>query len=133
MPNDTTVLKREAPLAHTEPVRSGPTYLPAVDILEQDDKLVLLADMPGVRAADLDIQVERGTLTILGKAAARQNPEQTTFLLQEYGVGDFCRTFQVGEGIDASKITAEVRDGVLTLHLPKSASLLPRKIAVRPN
>jgi HSP20 family protein len=125
------IQKRETPLAQTEPVRGGPTYLPAVDILEQNDKLLLVADMPGVRGDDLDIQYERGTLTIHGQAAPRQDEAQTNYLLREYGVGDFCRTFQVGESVDASKISAELRDGVLTLHLPKAEALLARKITVR--
>jgi len=123
--------KRETPLSATEPVRSGPIYVPLVDILEHDDKLTLRANMPGVSASDLDIQYERGTLTIYGKVAPRQDEQKTTYLLREYGVGDFRRTFQVGEGIDAAKIAAELRDGVLTLNLPKAAALLPRKIKVQ--
>ncbi len=123
--------KRETPLSQTEPVRSGPTYLPAVDIIEQDDKLLLVADMPGVSGQDLDIQYERGTLTIFGKVNPRQQPTNMNYLLREYGVGDFTRTFQIGEGIEANNITAELHDGVLTLHLPKAAELMPRKITVQ--
>jgi HSP20 family protein len=59
--------------------------------------------------------------------------EHTNYLLREYGVGDFRRTFQIGEGIDAAKIAAELREGVLTVHLPKAPELMPRKIAVKAN
>ncbi len=62
--------------------------------------------------------------------AARQS-EQTRYLLREYGVGDFYRTFRVGEQVDASRIAAEFVDGVLTLHLPKVDAAKPRKIAVQ--
>jgi len=56
---------------------------------------------------------------------------KTEFLVREYGVGDYFRSFEVGEGIDADKIEASVQQGVLTLRLPKSAAAKPRKIAVR--
>jgi HSP20 family protein len=122
--------KREVPLTQTEPVRSGPTYSPPVDIVEQNDKLLLLADMPGVQREDVDINYERGELTICGRVRPRQDPDKVSYLLHEYGVGDYCRTFQIGEGVDAGKISAELRDGVLTVQLPKAAALMPRKIAV---
>ncbi len=131
MAAQTSIQKRETSLAQTEPVRSGPTYIPAVDIVEQRDRLLLMADLPGVRAEDLDIQYERGVLTVGGKVTPRQDPDSTNYLLREYGVGDFYRTFQIGEGIDSSKISAELRDGVLTLELPKAAELMPRKISVK--
>ncbi len=116
--------------AEPERTRGGRTYVPAVDILEQGDELLLRADVPGARADDIDIQYERGTLTIAARVAPRGDPHRT-WVLREYGVGDFVRTFQVGEGIDAQKISAEVRDGVLTLHLPKAESARTRKITVR--
>lgn len=116
--------------AEPERTRGGRTYVPAVDILEQGDELLLRADVPGARADDIDIQYERGTLTIAARVAPRGDPNRT-WVLREYGVGDFVRTFQVGEGIDAQKISAEVRDGVLTLHLPKAESARTRKITVR--
>jgi HSP20 family protein len=131
MPTDTTIQKRETPLAQTEPVRAGPTYIPPVDIIEQDDKLLLLADLPGAKSEDADVKYERGTLTIYAPVTPRQDPERTTYMLREYGVGDYCRTFQIGEGIDANKIAAEFQDGVLTLHLPKTQELMPRKIKVK--
>ena len=65
-----------------------------------------------------------------GPAARRPGGE---FLLHEYGVGDYYRTFQVSEAIDAGKISADYADGVLTLHLPKAEALKPRKIAVNVN
>jgi HSP20 family molecular chaperone IbpA len=88
--------------------------------------------MPGVPEDSIDINFQDGMLTIHGKASPRQ-PEETTFLLTEYGIGDFHRTFRVSEKVDASKISAEYRDGVLILHLPKAESHKPRKIAVNVN
>jgi len=126
----TSVEKREGVLEQPERTRSGRTYIPAVDILEKDDELLLLADVPGVRHEDIDINYERGELRIVARVTPRQDP-QVNYLLREYGVGDFERTFRIGEGIDASKIAAEVSGGVLTLHLPKSAAARTRKIEVK--
>lgn len=130
--NDTTtnLEKRTTTVDEPERIRSGRTYVPAVDIVEQPDELLLFADVPGTKAEDIDVNYERGQLTITARIAPRQN-EQTTYLLSEYGVGDFVRTFQVGEGIDAAKIQAEVNAGVLTLHLPKAEAAKTRKIAVK--
>jgi HSP20 family protein len=112
-----------------ERTRGGRAYRPNVDIVEKQDELLVLAEMPGVNGGDIDIRFEEGELTIHGRAASRQD-DQTRYLLQEYGVGDFYRTFRVSEQIDASKISAEYKDGVLSLHLPKVEAMKPRQIKV---
>jgi len=131
MATETTIEKRSGDeverMEHTRNVRH---YRPNVDILETKDELTVLADMPGVKAEGIDLHFENGTLTIHGKVDARQ-PDDTEYLLCEYGLGDFYRTFQVSETIDAAKIAAEYRNGVLTLHLPKVEAAKPRKIAVQ--
>jgi HSP20 family protein len=114
------------PAEHT---RSGRYYRPNVDILEQADELIVLADMPGASGDAIDVNFEDGNLTIHAKVDPRQD-ESTEYLVREYGVGDFYRTFRISEAIDASKITAQYADGVLTLHLPKAEEAKPRKIAV---
>jgi HSP20 family protein len=129
--NTQTITRSDDPVTRPEPTRGGRTFSPAVDIIERNDELTLLADMPGVRAEDIDIRYERGLLSIYGRVKPRY-AEDVAFLLEEYGVADFSRSFQVGEGIDASKIGAEVRQGVLTLRLPKTEATRTRKIHVRP-
>jgi HSP20 family protein len=117
----------------TEPVertRTAPCYRPNVDIRELPEELLILADLPGVRSEDIDIHFEDRQLTISGRVAPRQ-PDGTRYLLREYGLGDFSRTFRVSEQIDGARISAECRDGVLTLHLPKVEAAKPRKIAVK--
>lgn len=128
--SQTTMEKRPSEVTRAERVRQGRTYLPVVDILEKPQELLLMAEVPGARVEDIDVNYENGLLTIQAKAAPRQE-ENTNYLLREYGVGDFCRSFQIGEGIDPGRIAAEVRNGVLTLHLPKADALMPRKIAVK--
>jgi HSP20 family molecular chaperone IbpA len=101
-----------------------------VDIVEGADELTLYAELPGVRSKDISIHFEDGTLTIHGIVSERQG-ERTTFLHREYGVGDFHRTFEVSEVVDAERIGAEFSDGVLTIHLPKVEAVKPRKIEVK--
>lgn len=120
----------DEPHAGAELTRSGQFYRPNVDIQEMPDELVVHADMPGVRGSDIDIDFKDGLLTIHGKVEERQ-PEGTDYQLHEYGIGDFHRTFQVSEQIDAGRINAAYKDGVLTLHLPKLERVKPRKIAVQ--
>ena len=86
--------------------------------------------MPGVRAEDIDIQFEDGALTIHGKADPRQGDE-VSYLMHEYDVGDYYRTFRISEQIDPRRIEAELEGGVLILHLPKSEAAKPRKISIK--
>ena len=116
-------------VATVERTRGGTTYSPRVDIWETDDELMLYADLPGVRTEDLDIQFENRELRIHGKVSRRH--ADVKFLFGEYGIGDFYRSFTIGESIDAEKISAELRDGVLTLHLPKTEKVKPRRIEVK--
>lgn len=126
----TALEKRTASGEQPELTHGGRTYVPDVDILEKPDELLLLADVPGARADGIDISYERGLLTIHARVESRQK-EDTNFILREYGVGDFVRSFQVGEGIDGGRIQAEYRHGVLTLHLPKLEAAKQRKIKVK--
>ncbi len=125
----TEVQVKDAGETAVERLRDGTIYRPNVDILEEKDELRLLADMPGVTGDSIAIDFEEGVLTIQGKVAPRK--VEGVGLLQEYGVGDFYRTFRVSEQIDASRIRAEYADGVLTVHLPKVEAAKPRKIEVR--
>jgi HSP20 family protein len=118
-----------ADVTSIENTRGGRYYRPRVDIVERDQELLVLADMPGVGPDGVDVQFDDGVLTIQGRAEQRQ-PADTEYFSREYGVGDFYRSFQVSDQIDVQKISAEMAHGVLTLHLPKSEAAKPRKIAV---
>jgi HSP20 family protein len=130
MENENTITKPAAEqTAVAERTRSGCCFRPNVDILEENDELLLRADMPGAKNDSIDINFEDGTLEIYAAVPPRQEEEQTC-LSREYQIGDYYRSFQISEAIDAGKISAEYADGVLTLHLPKAESIRPRKIAV---
>jgi HSP20 family protein len=131
MATETAISKRpEDKVTRAEHTRNRPHYNPNVDIVETRDELLVLADMPGLEPGDVDVHFENGTLTIHGKVRERQT-ENTTYMLREYGVGDFHRSFEVSEAIRPDGITAEYADGLLTLHLPKTEAVKPRKITVR--
>ncbi len=106
-------------------------FTPAVDIIEAADEFRLIADVPGVRAEDVDIAYKNGRLTL--RAAVRERPEAPNrrLLRREYAVGDFHRSFTVGEGIDTQKIDATVADGVLTVRLPKARAAKLHRVPVR--
>ena len=121
--------KEEAP-AKGERVRSGRVFLPAVDIFETQEALVLVADMPGVPSDKIIVDLRNNHLTITGEI----NPplgEKETLLVQEFYTGDFQRDFQLGTLIDQDHIAATMKDGVLRLTLPKAAQAKPRKIEVK--
>ena len=131
MSNESTLTKPDANEAKAvEETRCGCYYRPRVDILEKDDELVVLADVPGALADDIDVDFEDGTLTIDAKVAIRGD-EGAEYLVREYGVGNYHRTFQVSEAVDREKISAEYADGVLSLHLPKAEAAKPRKIGIK--
>ncbi len=112
-----------------ERTRTGQYYRPHVDILEQGDELVLVADMPGVKNDAIEINFEDGVLTIDGAVEERYR-DSVNFLLCEYGIGSFYRTFRVSEQVDANRIHAEYANGILTVHLPKAEEAKSRKIKV---
>jgi len=123
--------KREGDVARVESARDRRTYLPNVDILETREEFLILADMPGVTPDHIEIEYEQGVLTIHGQVDPRQDEATTHYLLREYGIGDFHRSFTIGQGVDADRIEAHFKDGVMELHLPKSEAVKPRRITVK--
>ena len=98
---------------------TGAAIVPNVDILEQKDELLVIADVPGAKSDSIDVRFEDGSLEIQAAVTPRGCDDHAC-LLREYDVGDYYRSFQVSEAIDASKISAQYADGVLTLRLPKA-------------
>jgi len=113
----------------TESTRGGNFYQPRVDIFETDHELTLFADVPGVRAEDVDLRFERGELILQARVQRQERPGQA--LLTEYEEGDYFRVFQIHESIDTTRISAECKNGVLTVHLPKVEEVKPRQVQVK--
>lgn len=123
------VKEKQEVAAAGEQTRPGAVYTPDVDIFESDQEITLLADMPGVTTEHLTIDLRDDVLTLTGETQSDgENTEQP--ILIEYGVGKYHRQFTLSEVIDQTKITAELKDGVLRLVLPKIEKATPRKIAV---
>ena len=122
------VQKTETPAP--EQTRTGPLYSPAVDIFENDNSITLLADMPGVKAADLEIDLRENVLTLTGRVTAPESAKESN-VVREYRSGTFFRQFTLSEAIDQPKIDAQLTDGVLRLELPKIEKARPRQITVR--
>jgi HSP20 family molecular chaperone IbpA len=112
-----------------ESTRGGTLFTPRVDIIETDKELLVFADVPGVRAEDVDLRFENGELLLHGRVRPTEFPSQ--LLLNEYEEGDFYRVFTVHESIDSQKISAECKNGVLVVHLPKVEAAQPRQISVQ--
>jgi HSP20 family protein len=101
---------------------------PPVDIYETREGLVVLADVPGVAQEALEVRVDNNMLTIRGHAR-HGVPGEVTY--REYELVNFFRQFELSEKVDQSRITADLKSGVLTLHLPKAEEAKPRQIEVR--
>lgn len=121
------LVKNDAPSL----VKAGarPTLTPACDVYENQDELLVIADVPGIEADALQIHLDKGELTL--EARREHSAQEGAFLGAEWTSCDFRRRFALPGGVDAGKISAELKDGVMYLHLPKSETLKPRKIAVR--
>lgn len=105
--------------------------LPAVDIAEFSDRYELVSELPGLRKEDLKISVENGTLTLAGERKHYGFPEGTTVIRHETDTEPFSRSFDIPEEVHADSITAELKDGILRVQLPKSEKARMREIAVR--
>ncbi len=113
-----------------EPTRPGPVFTPEVDIFEKETEIVLLADMPGVTAETLSVDLDRDLLTITGDVPAPADAGQSE-LLTEYLTGRYYRQFTIGDVVDRGRIEARLSDGVMRLTLPKVEAAKPRKIQVK--
>jgi HSP20 family molecular chaperone IbpA len=110
-----------------EVTRSAARYVtPPVDIVETVEGLTVVADVPGLDERSLEISVDQGVLTLAGKAVFGSGD----LVWREYAMDGYWRQFQLPDSFDARKARAEVRHGVLTLHLPKAEAAKPRKIAI---
>jgi HSP20 family protein len=117
--------------AHGETTRAGFFFAPRVDIYETEQELTLYADVPGVHAEDVNLRFERGELILQARIQSRKRLGQV--LVNEYEEGDFYRVFQIHESIDNARISAECKNGVLIVHLPKVEAAKPRQVQVRAN
>jgi HSP20 family molecular chaperone IbpA len=104
-------------------------YYPPVDIFESGSKLIVIADIPGTEKEDVHVKVEEGILTVEANVSSQESGDT---IYREFQWGNFYRQFEISDEIDSEKITAELKNGVLTLHLPKvekASKLIEVKVA----
>jgi len=108
---------------------SGSGAFPLVNVFSDGEDFVLVAELPGVKKEDLDIQVRGDTVRIQGKKSIADD-EQASVHRRERAAGQFDRTLTLPAELDAAKVSAQYRDGVLTLRLPRAESAKPRTVAI---
>ncbi len=130
MTNEVTQTQEKSDAKSPETTHGGRIFSPLTDIVETDQGVALMLEMPGVAPDDVDISLEKRVLTIRGKVKPTR-PENLELAFAEYGEGDYERAFTMSEDFDPEKIAAEMRNGVLTLTLPRAEEKKPKKIAVK--
>ena len=120
---DTTFAAEEGELSATG-------WLPAVDIEETPDSLRVIAELPGIRKEDINVEYENGLLTIRGERRREEEKREKNFHRVERSFGTFMRSFRLPATVDAEKIVASYEDGVLRLEMPKHEESKPRRIAI---
>jgi len=105
-------------------------WRPAVDIYEEENGVALKAELPGIDKKDISINVKDGVLTLSGERTVENETEERNYYRRERTYGKFQRLFTLPEGVSAEEITADFKDGVLKVHIPKAAVEEPKKITI---
>jgi HSP20 family protein len=124
-------LMRWDPFTEMTPIAGEAAFAPAFDVKETKDAFVFKADLPGIQEKDLEVKLTQNRLSISGKREQEKSEKGETFYTYERSYGSFARAFTLPEGVDGDNIKAELKEGVLTLTLPKRPELQPKKIAVK--
>lgn len=110
----------------------GSTWLPAVNVEETADELLLTVELPGMRQEDVELELENNVLTISGtKQESRERSEDRRYHLWERRFGSFQRSFTLPRTVNAEEISASFQDGILHIHMPKAAEAKGRKIQIK--
>ena len=115
--------------ATSEQTTPGRVFTPLVDIFEDNEALMIVADMPGVPSENVSIDLQEDVLTLTG-APSVATPEKEEFVLQEFNTGKYFRQFRLSEVIDQANVKAKLEQGVLRVTLPKIGPAKPRKITI---
>ena len=120
-----------APLRRGEEAMTLSEWAPCVDITEDDKEFVVKAELPEVKKEDVKVKVEDDVLTIRGERKAEKEEKGKKYHRIERSYGSFERSFTLPETADASKVSSEFKDGVLTVHLPKNPNAKPKAIEIK--
>ena len=123
------ILRVEQEQDRSWPSRAA-AFMPTFDVKETKDAYLIHADLPGVSETDLDITVTENALTVVGKRSSGQSDESERYYAMERGYGAFSRTFGLPDGANSDELSADLKNGVLTVHIPKRPEVQPRKISL---
>jgi len=107
-------------------------WVPAIDMERDDGNLVIKADVPGIKPEEIDIEVDRGVLTLSGKHEETKEEKDKTYVRRERRYGAFSRSVALPEGVDPAKITATTRDGLLEISVPVPEETEPAPVTITP-
>ena len=130
LPNRLERLLEEPLLREGWPLKA---WIPPCDIFETDHELVMKFELPEVKKEDVEVKLEQNVLTLRGERKFEENTDRENYHRVERHYGEFMRSFNVPMYVDAEKITAEFKDGVLTVTLPKNEEARPKQINVKVN
>lgn len=105
--------------------------MPSLDVIDRDNEIVVRAEIPGIEKKDIDVSLSDNMLTIKGESKKEEKEEKGDYYRHEISSSSFARSVSVPSNVEASKIVANLKDGVLEVKLPKSESSKRRKIAVQ--
>ena len=111
-------------------VDSFGAWVPPVDIFEKNDRLVIRAEIPGVQREDMDVRIENGVLTLHGERKQETGVNEANEYRMERVYGMFTRSFTLPTTVDAAKVTATYKDGVLEVSVPKAETAKPKQIEI---
>lgn len=126
-----------APMAWKWPMWGGldqaleSTRIPQLDVIDQDKEILIRAEMPGVEKKDIDVSLTNNTLNIKGSCSHESTTQKSNYVRCERSAGNFSRSLAIPEGVDTSKITAHLKDGILEIVLPKEEAMQRRSVEVK--
>lgn len=123
-------MMRWDPFQEMAPMERGRAFYPQFDVKETGDAYVFTADLPGVKENDVEISLTGNRLVVSGKRDMEDRKEGDNWYTYERSYGSFTRAFTLPQGVDADKIDAQLKDGVLTLTVAKKPEVQPRRIQI---
>jgi HSP20 family protein len=110
---------------------NGMKWMPAVDVIDRPDEVIVKVEVPGIAAKDVDVSISGNWLTLSGHKEETKEEKSDDYSVSERRFGSFRRLLELPEGVDAEKITAEQTNGVLTVKVPKSKKVMPKHVPVK--
>jgi HSP20 family protein len=126
----TRALQTAGPTGYGDELTTSGSFVPPVDIYEDENSISLRLEIPGMKQEDLDIRLENNTLTVRGERKFEQEEKEENFHRIERRYGSFARSFTLPNTVDSDKVNADYKDGVLSIELTKRAETKPKQIKI---